>query len=381
MLNYFEKFSESIKNVLTYNLEAPEINEKISEGDKPTFIKNLKMVNSLSQLVVSEISFESLKTYFDKPNFEQINDKNNFLGKFHDNAYALRASLKILAMIYYCLLLIAVTGAGVSMMFYACLKRQGYLITFMHVLWNVIRFFMFSFFLYGTAYGIFFLVLNDFIAVIMYLFDDNLKLEDGVKLIGNAKKFLKFCLIQDGNFKNELKETYAISLNDFFTNFIEIKDSSNLTIQNNIEFINRTIINKMPKEFNFLTKEAAKEGGLFSCFDCGFLKNDLQHLYRTLYDASNESRILCALSLCSAFFGAVAVYFYLLVMHHYNNELFFDSGKSIFTGFDGFGRGYKKKNHNQDPSYKKRKLRAEIELTSKNDDQNEYKNMYKNDDD
>ena len=73
-------------------------------------------------------------------------------------------------MIYYCLLLIATTAAGVSMMFYACLKRQGYLITFMHVIWNVIRFFIFSFFLYGTAYGIAFLSIRDSIVVIKYIF-------------------------------------------------------------------------------------------------------------------------------------------------------------------------------------------------------------------
>ena len=97
------------------------------------------------------------------------------------------------------------------------------------------------------------------------------------------------------------------------------------------------------------------------------------YLYTAIYDASVESRILSALSLCSAFFGAVAIYFYLLVMHHYDNELFFDNGKSIFTGFDGFGGGYRKKNKDQDPAYKKRKLRAEIEITSNNEEQNGYK--------
>ena len=65
-------------------------------------------------------------------------------------------------------------------------------------------------------------------------------------------------------------------------------------------------------------------------------------------------------------------------MHHYNNELFFDTGKSIFTGFDGFGGGYKKKNKDKDPAYKKRKLRAEIELTSKNDEQSGYNDVRKN---
>jgi len=124
-----------------------------------------------------------------------------------------------------------------------------------------------------------------------------------------------------------------------------------------------------------------QEGGIFGFFDCGFLEIDLNMTYRAIYDISKESKILSALSLTSSFFGAVAVYFYLLVLHHYNNELFFDSGKSIFKGFDGFGGGYKTKNRNQDPAYKKRKLRAEIELTSRNEEDNNYKNINKNDED
>ena len=393
ILLYLDNFCNLVDNDLK-NLGDSSISEedKSSSSLPSSFIKNTKMINSLKQLFIykTKPNQNSLDKYLNEDDFKQINNNDNFLDEFHYYAYALKASLKILAMIYYCLLLIAVTGAGVSMMFYACLKRQGYLITIMHVLWNVIRFFMFSFFLYGTAYGIFFLVINDSIALIMHIFNENLFLSDEneVKLIGNAKTFLKFCLKEgDNNFKNVLDETYTIAVNDFFNNYIELKKNirsiDSGIIKNNIDKIDIKIntTENNEKEFNFLISEATKRGGLFSCFDCGFLKSDLQHLYRTLYDASIESRILCALSLCSAFFGAVAVYFYLLVMHHYNNELFFDSGKSIFTGFDGFGSGYKRKNHNQDPSYKKRKLRAEIELTSKNDDQDEYKDINKNEDD
>ena len=130
-----------------------------------------------------------------------------------------------------------------------------------------------------------------------------------------------------------------------------------------------------------LPELSVQNGGLYGSLNCGFLKTDLNLIYRALYDASVESRILAACSLCVSFFGAIAVYFFLLVLHHYNNELFFDSGKSIFTGIDGFGRGYKTKNHNQDPAYKKRKIRSEIELTSKNDEVSNYKDINKNEDD
>jgi hypothetical protein len=278
-------------------------------------------------------------------------------------------------------------------MFYACLKRQGYLLTFMKVLWNIIRFFMFSFFLYGTAYGIGFLALRDAVACVMYIFNENLYQKDDtkVKYIDGGTKFFQFCLnnTKSNNLKTEFGERYWTSLNDFFTNYRELKESNSFKPfekdTKNDEFyvkITRPGSGITKEQFEYLYKEAGREGGIFGSFDCSFVKSDLNVLYTALYDASVESRNLAALSLSASFFGAVAVYFYLLVMHHYNNDLFFDSGKSIFKGFDGFGGGYHKKNKNQDPAYKKRKLRAELDLTSKNEELSnykEYKDVNKND--
>ena len=119
-----------------------------------------------------------------------------------------------------------------------------------------------------------------------------------------------------------------------------------------------------------------RKGGLFGFLDCSFLKSDLHMMYRTVYDLSVEARILCALSCCIGFFGAVFVYFFLLVLHHYNTEIFFDTGKSIFTGFEGYGNTKKKAIN--DPSYKKRKIRSEIELSSRNEEYS-YKLANKND--
>ena len=323
--------------------------------------------------------------------------KKNFLdnGCFY-YARVLIACMKVLAMVYFCLFIITITLAGISMMFYACLKTQGYLITFMHVLWNVIRFFIFSFFIFGAAYRIFFLALRDFIAVVNKLFDPNGFLLDPKKNLfptANDNQFLIQCLNNtDYNFINELgDESLKIFLEDFFVNYQELiskkeelstsSDSCLIEIYNKIFNVNsKPLCDAINLNCNDLPELAAQNEGLFGSFKCGFLKTDLNLVYRALYDASVESRILAACSLCASFFGAVAVYFYLLVLHHYNNELFFDSGKSIFTGFDGFGGGYKNKNRNQDPAYKKRKLRSEIELTSKNDEvSTNYKDINKND--
>jgi hypothetical protein len=271
---------------------------------------------------IDKIADEEPPSYtIKKTDTEKI--KTEFIDKIDNLLYGLKVC-RVFTMIYFCLFLIAATFAGISMMFYACLKRQGYLIIFMHVLWNVIRFFIFSFFLFGTAYGIFFLMLRDARGVVRIIFESGDK-----AILGDSADFFK-------------------------------------------KFSDEKIIEKKC----YIQKGTEKEN-----FDCTFVRTNLHLAYRALNDASIESRKLCAVSLSSAFFGAVAVYFFLLVLHHYNNDLFFDSGKSIFKGFTGVGGGYSKKNREKDPAYKKRKLRAEIELTSKNDENSNYNAVNKNEND
>ena len=395
--NFYEKIKADTDNIIINALKSGwnfDNDNGLWVKDDPTATATATGYElQLTRYTIIINSLTRLKNYADSTNvdntelsilnsdaFEKI--KSTFLDDhFYYYAKTLKACFKILAMIYFSFLLTAVTAAGVSMMFYACLKRQGYLLIFMHVLWNVIRFFVFSFFLYGTAYGIGFLAIRDSIAYLMYVFGDE-NLNGEAKLIADGKEFFKVCLLnEDSNLKNQFNERYTTSLNDFFYNYYKIikngtdygadTDTGAKGILGKLKELKNSYNNN--EEFEALVEKAGKEGGLFGSFDCGFLKSNLNLLYTALYDASVESRILCAVSLCSSFFGAVAVYFFLLVMHHYNNELFFDTGKSIFTGFDGFGGGYKKKNLNQDPAFKKRKLRAEIELTSKNED-NDVKN-------
>ena len=281
------------------------------------------------------------------------------------------------------------------MMFYVCLKRQGYLQIFMHVLWNITRFFMFSFFFYGAAYGMCFLALRDAVAYVMFVFgEDNLNLntKDSYLIPKNeGKEFLHYCLINnDNNYKNKINPILISALEDYFKSYSELKilfedrdselnlekEATNanaielytkqnkiyLHIKDKIDDLEEYCINK---NCDNLLETSIKQGGLFGYLDCSFLKSYLAMIYRTLYDMSVEARILCALSCCIAFFGAVFVYFFLLVLHHYNAEIFFDNGKSIFIGFDGYRNT---KRNNKDPAYKKRKIRSEIELSSRNEE-------------
>lgn len=266
------------------------------------------------------------KDYFDenkdyRKNFEKFTDDNNF--ECHDYGNILFGWMKVLSMLYFCLFLITISLAGVEMMFYACLKRQGYLITILHVLWNIIRFFMFSFFIFGAACGIFDLVLKDSILVIKHLFNNSGNSEI-IKDLIQPNEFLENCIQKEEsdpqrehNFAKEIIDKQLISeLQNFYCALKEIME------EEKTDTICGYLNDEECKGLSSYAYEYAKEGGILGFFDCGFLENDLNMTYRAIYDISKESKILSALSLTSSFFGAIAVYFYLLVMHHYNNELF-----------------------------------------------------------
>ena len=391
-----EKVEEFINEVNNITLPITSRFGKIV--DSVYILQNLKLGIKLSTL---EEEFKNLEANFSK-------FKTYFLEEFYYFAKVAKGCGKILTMIYFCLLLISATFAGVSMMFYACLKRQGYLQLFMHVLWNIIRFFMFSFFFYGAAYGMCYLALRDAVAYVMFIFgEENLSLEHPYLIPIEGKEYLSFCLINsDSDYKKQIDDTLAEALNDFFKNYQELviitKDypknrishtdySSNIpttvnttnldTIAKEQNNMMNNIILKFFKEDNnenlckilkcaSFPEMAIRDGGLFGSFNCTFLKSDLNMMYKTLFDLSIEARILCALSCCISFFGAIFVYFFLLTLHHYDTELFFDNGKGIFNGFEGIGNTQKK--NSNDPSKKKRKLRAEIELSSRNEEYSAY---------
>ena len=400
---FLEDYLEEIDN---FNKEGDNLGfyKKMNKIILPLSSRYGKIIDSLYILQNLEKDIE-IETNSNKKDFKTFQDYMDELGKdfsdlkselLNDAYYFARVGRgwgKVLTMIYLCLLCITITFAGVAMMFYACLKRQGYLQTFMHVLWNIVRFFMFSFFFYGAAYGMCYLALRDAVAFVMFIFgNDNLN-DANPQLIpkNQGKDFLKKCLLTNNyNYKNEINPFLTSAFQDFFQNLNELHDLfQDQTDQN--DFINSfdgkgqklfehetkmyTFINgKATNIYNFFSNHdlwkdflvaSKRQGGLFGDLDCSFLKSDLAMIYRTLYDLNVEARILCALSCCIAFFGAVFVYFFLLVLHHYNTELFFDNGKSIFFGFEGFGP---RKTNKNDPSQKKRKIRAEIELSSRNED-------------
>ena len=297
----------------------------------------------------------------------------------------------ILVMIYLCILsFISVCGC-LFLLAYSYLTNQGNLDILMHIVWNSIKFFSFSFFIYGAMFGMLFNGLRDLINVNMFLFGDNLIAEKTYLLPQEkSKEFLYFCLTEEkAEFTDEIDSLASENLDELYTNIgtlnnllnkdynlkshfedtYEIKTSRNRRLElnpdpsdssidefdsdsdsdysfesdnedNNTTSLPFETVISMIKEINDsftdfkknnnIEETSYNQESLLNSLDCGFLKNDLNILYNSLYDLSVESRILCFLSCFIAFFGEILVNFYLLSMYHYNKTEF-KEGNLDFT--------------------------------------------------
>ena len=290
----------------------------------------------------------------------------------------------------YLIILCCISFFGIILLMgYTYLKNQNNLIIPMHIVWNCIKFFEFSFFMFGAAFGMLSLGLRDAIEYNKYLFGDNLNEDTTTYLMpntSNSKQFLRTCLSDENTYyASNIDSALSYDLNNFYTgynnllkvinkqvdldefsrkmdikkidrrnleelvtdgqteeNIIDgtsdfsdfIEDFSFITIMGNftrmINNLQNKLKNDLPTQLNLnlnSTEMEIKEGEFIDSFDCGFLKNDISMIYNILYDLSVESRILCVISCCIAFFGEIVVNAYLLTMYHYNNTEFKEGDK------------------------------------------------------
>lgn len=156
-------------------------------------MKNYEQNNEINNLKKFQDSFE---TY-----------KSKFIKNFSYYVKLARALGRIVPIIYFSLLLIFVIGSGALLITYYCKKvNQQWWILPMHIAWNGIRFFMFSFFMYGCAYGMLFLGAKDSIAYLQYAFsEENLRSDDTIIVPKDAKEFLSYCLLSDTTMLDKIK--------------------------------------------------------------------------------------------------------------------------------------------------------------------------------
>ena len=88
-----------------------------------------------------------------------------------DLAYYVNVAMvmgKIVPLIYFSILLTFVVASGALLITYYCKEiNQQWWILPMHIAWNGIRFFIFSFFIYGCAYGMLFYYSRDLIGYLV----------------------------------------------------------------------------------------------------------------------------------------------------------------------------------------------------------------------
>ena len=378
---------DSTSSVLgSFIYEVNKIKNKIIE-------KYEEMEESLLDLKdYSEFYSEQLNTSIN--NFDLIsqdlkNYKSGHLDEVKHYVKIAKGCGYILVMIYLCILsFISVCGC-LFLLAYSYLTNQGNLDILMHIVWNSIKFFSFSFFIYGAMFGMLFNGLRDLINVNIFLFGDNLIAEKTYLLPHEkSKEFLYFCLTEEkAEFTDEMDSLVSENLDELYTNVgtlnnllnkdynlkshfedtYEIKTSRNRRLEldpdpsdssidefdsdsdysfesdnedNNTTSLPFETVISMIKEINDsftdfkknnnIEETSYNQESLLNSLDCGFLKNDLNILYNSLYDLSVESRILCFLSCFIAFFGEILVNFYLLSMYHYNKTEF-KEGNLDFT--------------------------------------------------
>lgn len=352
---YYEYINNATRICKNFSDQIKEIKSYIANKEKPEYKNIYKKQIGQTDEELKNIS----------------NDLDNYQGKFLDESnYFIKISKifgYILVLIYYSIVIAIILFSCFCLWAYTYFKEQRIIYTLMHIAWNILKFFSFSFFLFGTAFGALYLCARDLIGFNQYIFTTNLE-ENMTKYLptGEAKTFLDFCMknSSDNNYINNLN--IPQSIRNFYINsktekYIVENFNSTLISQSyncysqpdfrrlesdstdgfliiNISFIEagRILEANINELYNILSRKESlrilENGEIIpeinklmdniETLNCGFLKNELQILFDCLYELSIESRISCALCCCIGFFIEVAINFYLLVIYHYNNQQF-----------------------------------------------------------
>jgi hypothetical protein len=331
------------------------------------FMKRERENREINKIQINQVENELKNISADLDNYQ-----TNFLDKVHYYIKISNIFGYIVVLVYYSIVGAIVLCSCFFLWAYSYFKEQKIIYTLMHVAWNILKFFSFSFFLFGAAFGSLYLCARDLIGYNKYIFTTNLEENVDTKFLptNEAKVFLGFCMknTSDNNYINKLNMPFIKNyISGFFNNLKEekyiaenydfsplnqsyscyssinrrlqdIEDTTDGYLVFPISFIGAGNIlrDKIKELYNIISKkkrlrileksDIIRDLNLLmeqiETLNCGFLKNELQILFNSLYDLSIDSRISCALCCCIGFFIEVSVNFYLLVIYHYNNTEF-----------------------------------------------------------
>ena len=358
---YFEYINETTRICKYFSEQYKKIEDFIESEEK-----NRKR----NEHQIEQIEYELKNISADLDNYQ-----TKFLEEVHYYIKISNIFGYIVVLVYYSIVGAIVLCSCFFLWAYSYFKEQKIIYTLMHVAWNILKFFSFSFFLFGAAFGSLYLCARDLIGYNKYIFTTNLEENVDTKFLptNEAKVFLGFCMknTSDNNYINKLNMPFIKNyISEFFNNLKEekyiaenydfsplnqsyscyscyssinrrlqdIEDTTDGYLVFPISFIGAGNIlrDKIKELYNIISKkkrlrileksDIIRDLNLLmeqiETLNCGFLKNELQILFNSLYDLSIDSRISCAVCCCIGFFIEVSVNFYLLVIYHYNNTEF-----------------------------------------------------------
>ena len=363
--------NDTTRTAKYFSDEYKKINEFVTnrqnEGYKSLYQSQMDLTNDLLKNISEDLN----------------NYKTDFLDKAYHYINIANALGYILVTVFYSILLAIVVFSCFFLWAYSYFKVQRILYILMHICWNILKFFALVFFIFGGAFGALFLLSRDLIGYNKFLFSEANLAENATTYLlpdGETKEFLRYCINEDNdnyinnidiysinvikhlyfnrtagnntlkNHRNDdLKEDeHCISTSDLNLRNLqgEIGDSADSVIFT-LEFsdVDRIFWVMINDFYKFLNGDARLRnlqgqsktkivtdidnlGETIEKFKCSYLKKEIEILYDSLYELSIESRISCALCSCIAFFAEFSVLFYLLVLYHYNNNLFKDENET-----------------------------------------------------
>ena len=318
---------------------------------------------SIKNIITNFTSLQKNFTYFGDRIIKKYNDYKIVMKKFiyicFQTLYSFMFSFSVVEILF---IVGYVVGEKNNLLFYLIV-----------IFWYLIMLLSVTSFMIGACYGMITFGIKDGIGYIMYIFgSENIKLEEPI-IIGNYSTFIFQCihnttfpgnlslyfnLQSENNFTfigiYSIIETLSTEINDTqFSLPSLIKYIDSLTALSGLSEENENIRNNLTSYLNkinsaftsYIETEINGETSLlynkfntffttffnsplltssidnpFSFMNCGFIKNDLQIVYKALYDLSLITRVLTALTLCIAFFALISGITIQISMMRYNDE-------------------------------------------------------------
>ena len=241
-------------------------------------IKNIQNIGNHYNILINQTIYD-----FNEISKDLKNYKSGYLDSVEYYIKLAKGFGYILVLIYFCVLCcIAILGC-VLLMAYSYLKSQNNLDTLMHIIWNCLRFFVFSFFMFGAAFGMLYHGLRDLIAYNMYLFGENLYTNTTTLLLpsNKSKSFLCDCLTKENTeFKSNLKDYIFDDINSFSQNLCE----------GNNKLYNYKLSIEFPETFEIETKDSLRNLEKKNLEDAGNDYSDSNDV--DSYDSSDSINIV-----------------------------------------------------------------------------------------